>query len=227
MAIDSRWQMDDVTIKMTDEDLEVMIRDRLHKNPLFYLNFLKELIDEIDEVIPDEVLFDLLQPSFPISGCTRKTEDHAHNETAGRSYDGPALSPSTESVDMLFRPGVRKKLYEWLCALFSEESGDLQKKTAKDNIGKVIHALMAEEKVGQDVLSKQDAEYNKVYKACKDIFARQNKTQRIKEYFPDVGQEIAREIDNGSLFITTPEKLRNVLLARRFKRRQESFPGDL
>ena len=88
---------------------------------------------------------------------------------------------------------------------------------------KVFQALMAEEKGVQDVVSKQDAEYNKLYKVCQEIFKRQNKNQQIKENFPDIGQEIVREINNGSLFITTPEKLRNVLLARRSKRRRETF----
>jgi hypothetical protein len=92
-----------------------------------------------------------------------------------------------------------------------------------DKMKKVFQALMAEEKGGQDVVSKQDAEYNKLYKVCQEIFKRQNKNQQIKENFPDIGQEIVREINNGSLFITTPEKLRNVLLARRSKRRRETF----
>jgi hypothetical protein len=105
MSIDSPRYKDNVGIKITDEELEKIIGDRLHKNPLFYLNFLKKLIDEIDEVIPDDVLFDLLQPSFSI-------HDDVHNTSERPTYEGSALSVYTESVDMLIRPGVRKKLYE-------------------------------------------------------------------------------------------------------------------
>jgi hypothetical protein len=194
MSIDSPRYKDNVGIKITDEELEKIIGDRLHKNPLFYLNFLKKLIDEIDEVIPDDVLFDLLQPSFSI-------HDDVHNTSERPAYEGSALSVSTESVDMLFRPGVRKKLYEWQCVIFGESSSDSQRKEAMDKMKKVFQALMAEEKGGQDVVSKQDAEYNKLYKVCQEIFKRQDKNQQIKENFPDIGQEIVREINNGSHFL--------------------------
>jgi hypothetical protein len=86
---------------------------------------------------------------------------------------------------------------------------------------------MAEEKDSKDVLSNQDAEYNKVDKVCKEIFNKQNKNKRIKDNFSDVEQKMVKEIDNGYLFITKPEKLRNVLLARRSKRRLETFFKNL
>ncbi len=225
MSIDSRQCMENVCDKIADEELEKIIRGRLHKNPLFYLNFLKKLIDEIDEIIPDEVLFDLLQPSFAVSdgGHKRNKCSGANDISEGLMYEDLVLLPSPESIDMLFRPGVRKKIYEWQCASFAKGLETSQRKEAKDKIRKVFYALTAEEKDSKDVLSNQDAEYNKVDRVCKEIFNKQNKNKHIKDNFPDVGQEIVQEIDNGSLFITTPEKLRNVLLARRSKRRLETF----
>ena len=228
-----------------DNKLEEIIKLKLQYNPNHYLNFLQKIIDEVNESIPDDVLFEELKPSLSVYKGADKIDNAMNLEdisTAEITWEDFTLLPSPESVNLFFRPGVRKKLYEWQRTFFDESLGNSnspQRFNAKKNIEKVFNALLFEgqgrpkaisEKAERQILLEKDS----VQMNCKEIFSKnkRNRNSRnisIKEKFQDVGKQIVDEINNGSLFIKSPEKLRNVVFAKRYnctERAIEEFIRD-
>ena len=87
-------------------------------------------LDEMDENIPDNVLFELLQPSVSIDKIESGIDDSAKSDYT-ESKD-VLLLPSPENVDVFFRPGVKKQSCHSQCTFFdSDQQHDEREETWK------------------------------------------------------------------------------------------------
>jgi hypothetical protein len=76
-------------------------------------------LDEMDENIPDNVLFELLQPSVLIDNIESGIDDSAKpDDTESKDV---LLLPSPENVDVFFRPGIKKQSCHSQCTFFDRD----------------------------------------------------------------------------------------------------------
>jgi hypothetical protein len=205
--------------KITDEEVVDILRNRLKKDPEYYINLLRKLIDEIPFEISDDILFDVLKPTF-----TQKPS--LENIFSGEEHQitsDDSLIVSSESVDMLFHPAVRNKLKDWQQNYFDKQSTEKDKEQVKQKFKKVCRSLTYKGSGRPSKLTAKDkrnirADFRNVDEKCREIFRKAkyseaNKKKYVREKFPDVAEEV---ISNGRA-IKNPEKLRNAILSKRNK----------
>ncbi|MCX5798429.1 MAG: hypothetical protein NTU90_02480 [Proteobacteria bacterium] len=218
--------MTDKKTKVSDQDLEGIIRERLKKDRFHYLILLRRIIDELPEVIPEDKMFELLEPFWEYTKKSKildwipphitVTDDMLTKLGLSKQDLEPFLSP--ESVDMLFDPAVRNWLKKWQRMYFDESLPDYKRDKAREKIQKVFEKLtfkrQGRKKAIPESLEEQFYKnYFQLDEKCKTIFKKaKNMSLRhrlIKESFP----EYADSVINGSDPINSAEKLRNALLA--------------
>lgn len=204
-------------IELNDDELKAILKNKLKKDPLFYLDFLKRIINKIPGTISDNVLFELLKPSF----TKRPTLDKIFYRKPLKPKD-PFLRVSPESIDMLFYPQIRRKLKEWQQTFFDKTLPNFKRENAKGKIQMMFNSLTYKGSGREEDLSPENKRnirnnFRDIDRKCKHIFKKTkrnlaNRKLSIKEKFPDVGEQIVncREIPKS------PEKLRNEVFAKRF-----------
>jgi len=205
---------------ITDTALAEAIRTRLNDNPDYYLRFLKELIDEIEGDISDDIMFEFLKPAFTQKSPT--LEDIFSGKEKTYQVD-PTFVVSPKSVDMLFYPQVRKKIKQWQQIFFNKKVSASERITAEENLEKVFKRLTWK---GQGTGKKNEitAEQKRVIRQwfrsydekSKEVFKKNNRNRNethrnllIKEKFGNIGEEVLKQ----GLSISSPERLRNALLS--------------
>lgn len=127
------------------------LRAKLRQDPTF-MDVLKKLIDEVPEEISDDTLFELLKPAL--------------SHPWPPSPDSLARI-SSDSVDLLFHPGVRKKLKEWQQAFFDNSLKASQRAKAGYKIEKVFKRLLFQGSGPRKRLS--SAQEDEVFRQRQDI----------------------------------------------------------
>lgn len=204
-------------INISDDELEELLCKRLERDPIKYLDFLRRIIDKKPLEISDETLetfFELLKPSQSVEGAPPLSKLFS----AGSGIKMP------KGVDLLYYPFVRRKLKEWQQIYLDNKRGEQEREKAKKMIRRVFDNLIyigqgRPKALSQGNKKKIIGEFKKVYKICKDVFAKSKNSGPdsghwnllIKENFPDVAEKIL-----AIRHIETPEKLRNCVLAKRY-----------
>lgn len=121
---------------------------------------LEQIIDEFPEEISEDTLFELLKPRLSYPWPPQKTAS--------------LPTVSSDSVDLLFYPGVRKKLKEWQQAFFDKSLKQSQRATAGYKIENVFKRLLFQGSGSRKQLSAEQEDEvfrlrNDIKNACKEI----------------------------------------------------------
>jgi hypothetical protein len=204
---------------ISDTDIEKILSERLKEDPLYYLDFLKDIIDKSTPVvrIDHTTVFDRLKPEFNYRNPV------ASDKLDKVKPDDFDLMPTPRSVDQLFYPWIRVKLKEWQGQYFDKRLKDHVRDNGKNNIEKVFMALTYKGQgrprgITLDIEKKINFDFANVQQKCDEISKTrrwQNNNSRedlIRSSFPDVGSEIVSK----NTHITTADQLRNLVLSKRY-----------
>jgi hypothetical protein len=218
-------------VPISDEELKYQICERLKENPVFYIDLLKHLIDAVPAEISDDDVIALLTPSF---GTYHGSEIIDGLIIAGEMTDTAVKGklgvedfvaiPTTESIDRLFSPEVRKKLYQLQVKSVDPRLPKKEREDAKSKLIKALGQLSSfveqgrPEALSEDLKRKIMFEYSPVETMCRTLLDKHgvshgSRNIAIKKNFPDVGEKVVKEIDVSMVSV---EKLRDLILAKRY-----------
>jgi hypothetical protein len=153
-------------------------------------------LDEIDDNIPDNVLFEeLLQPPVSIDKIESGIDDSAKLDDIG-SKDVLLPSPP-ENVDMFFRPGVKKQSCHSQCAFSDSDQQHDERDEALNNVNKIFYPQKIGVKYEPVALSQDNKDSNifdGVHRIAKEtthsIFKKYNSTSSISKWIISIGSLI-------------------------------------
>jgi len=162
-------------------------------------------IDEMDENIPDNVLFELLQPSVSIDKIESGIDDSAKSDDA-ESKDG-LLLPSPENADTFLRPGVKKQLCHSQCTFFDSDLQHDERDEALNNV-KIVYPSTIGVKYEPAALSQDDKDsdiFDGGQQIAKEtthgIFKKDNSTSSISKWIIFIGSLIIASLIMLDLFV--------------------------
>lgn len=210
---------------MDDQQLEEQIRIRLQEDPVHYLRFLKDIIDEATPsiAITDEAILEGLKPRFSGYRNGKKIAEACETgDFSEVSEEDSDLVPSRESVDSLFFPCVRARLYEWQRAYFDKRLGNRERREVKGRIAKVSRSLChigtgrTHQAIPEEIKQKIIMDYPSVSKASQEVFKEAKTTSLRKRLTIEKIPEGRAVVEECIIFPRSFRELRSEVLARRY-----------